>query len=344
MAITSSLILPPFSFLYAAATRTRLAFFQHGVLKPTKLDAPVISVGNLTAGGTGKTPLVEYIARRVAGSGRKVCILTRGYGRENPAQRVLVSDGTTVLAKEAAAGDEPLLLAQKLEGLAAVISDVNRIAAGRWAISNLGSEVFVLDDGFQHLQLARDLNVLVVDASNPWGNGRMLPLGPLREPISGLSRADCVVLTRTDQAENLDELQRKIKTLNSRAPLFNSRMVARGFKRVDANEKINKLPGAALAFSGVGNPDSFVRQLKTEGVEPVNVVHFRDHHRYTQGDIDELVAEGKAAGAECLVTTAKDAVKLTDLLISLPCYVLDIEIEIDNTETFVELIQTAFIA
>ena len=199
----SSIVLAPLSVLYAAVTRTRLALYKRGVLKLSTLDAPVISVGNITTGGTGKTPLVEWVARALDRQGRKVCILTRGYGRENPNIRIVVSDGQRILANELEAGDEPRLLAENLLGLAAVISDADRFAAGQWANKEFGSDVFILDDGFQHLRLVRDLNIVTIDATNPWGGGRLLPYGRLREPRGVLSRADCVVITRADQAHDL---------------------------------------------------------------------------------------------------------------------------------------------
>src|SRR6476620_6934840 len=194
----NSFILPPFSALYSLATRLRVAAYRRRLLSVSKLDAFVISVGNITTGGTGKTPLVEWICRVLADEGHRVCVLTRGYRRQNPNEQIVVSDGHKVLADVAAAGDEPLLLARNLIGIAAVICNANRSEAGRWAINNLQSDAFVLDDGFQHLQLARDLNIVTIDATNPWGGG-MLPVGHLREPLSGLTRADCFVLTRTDE-------------------------------------------------------------------------------------------------------------------------------------------------
>src|SRR5678810_562776 len=152
---------PPLSLLYGAVTRTRLSLYRRGTFQTTKLDRPVISIGNITTGGTGKTPLVEWVARTVASHGKKVCILTRGYGRKDPHLQVIVSDGYGVLASPAEAGDEPYLLATKLTGQAAVISSADRIAAGEEAIKDFGTECFVLDDGFQHLRLARDLNIAV---------------------------------------------------------------------------------------------------------------------------------------------------------------------------------------
>src|SRR5690349_22787968 len=212
-----SLLLPPLSALYGAVTRTRLSLYQRGTFHTTKLDHPVISVGNITAGGSGKTPLVEWISKTIAAQGKNVCILTRGYGREHPQRQVLVSDGMTILATPTEAGDEPYLLATKLLGSAAVISNIDRISAGRYAIENFGADCFVLDDGFQQLRLARDLNVVTIDATNPWGaregKGELLPYGRLREPLSGLSRADCVVLTRCDQANNIPGLSSQVRNL-----------------------------------------------------------------------------------------------------------------------------------
>jgi tetraacyldisaccharide 4'-kinase len=341
MTAKSSTILAPFAALYGIVTKTRVALYQRGILKSSKLATPVLSVGNITAGGTGKTPLVEHLARIVAANGCKVCILTRGYGREHPIQRVLVSDGTDVLATEREAGDEPLLLAQNLRGLAAVISDANRIAAGKWAIENLGTEVFVLDDGFQHLQLARNLNIATIDASNPWGNGRLLPRGFLREPVTGLRRADCLVITRANQTENLDELRDELRSINNTAPLFTSRMRTRALFRLGATEPIEKLTSPLAAFCAVGNHESFVRQAAAEELKIVKTVVFGDHHRYTQNDIDKIIDEAKSAGAEALLTTAKDAVKLKELSIPISCYVLDIEIEIDSTDKFGDLVRAA---
>ena len=202
--------------LYGAVTRTRLSLYRRGTFHTTKLDRPVISVGNITTGGTGKTPLVEWVAKTFAAKGKKVCILTRGYGRKDPHLQVIVSDGYGVLASPSEAGDEPYLLATKLTGQAAVISSADRIAAGQEAIKDFGTDCFVLDDGFQHLRLARDLNIVTIDATNPWGGGRLLPYGRLRETLEGLSRADCVVITRCDQVESVDALRDEILRADGR--------------------------------------------------------------------------------------------------------------------------------
>ena len=331
-----SLILPPLSALYSAVTRTRLSLYQRGTFRTTKLARPVISVGNMTVGGTGKTPLVEWVSKTIAGAGKKVCILTRGYGRQHPERQVIVSDGQAILATPAEAGDEPYLLANNLLGRAAVICSADRISAGRDAIEVFGTECFVLDDGFQHLRLARDLNIVTVDATNPWGSGQrggqLLPYGRLREPLSGLSRADCVVLTRCDQANDLDSLREEIRDLIRERPIFESTM---------RPTRVPNSNGPVAAFCAVGNPKSFFEQLRRSGYELVVEKAFRDHHAYTQKDVDDLVTSAKRAGATSLVTTAKDAAKLRSLTFSLPWHTFEIEIAISDEETLRVLVEGA---
>ena len=329
-----SFILPPLSVLYNAVTRTRLSLYRRGTFHSTKLDRPVISVGNITTGGTGKTPLVEWVARTVASTGKKVCILTRGYGRDNPGRMVVVSDGNAVLAKPSEAGDEPYLLATNLRGVAAVISSADRVAAGNEAIRQFDTDCFVLDDGFQHLRLARNLNIVTIDATHPWGGGHLLPYGRLREPVSGLSRADIVVITRTDQASNVDALRAEIRDLTN-ARIFQSRM--RATRVVPLNNSSESVTPPVAAFCAVGNPRSFFKQLAHEVVLEKS---FPDHHRYSQNDIDLLINNATAAGAKSLVTTAKDAVKLRSLSFSLPCYVLEIEPQIENEHELIGLIRS----
>jgi tetraacyldisaccharide 4'-kinase len=343
----ASASLLPLSAVYRVVTRTRLAAYRRGWFSSTKLRAPVISVGNLTTGGTGKTPLVEWVCRTAANIGgeesapTRVCVLTRGYGRDNPRSQVVVSNGTELLASEREAGDEPLLLAENLLGIAAVICNPDRVAAGNWASENLKSELFVLDDGFQHLRLARDLDIVTIDATNPWGGGNLLPYGRLREPPAGLARADCVVVTRTDQIEDVAAIRETVSQLAGNAPVFSSRMVSAGIRRLGganvAREDIVAEPLAA--FCGVGNPESFFDQLRHEGIVPVVTRAFADHHRYSQAELNALALEAKTHGASGLITTAKDAVKLSSFNFELPCYVLDIKISIDDEDRLIEMIR-----
>ena len=347
MTRASSIILAPLGALYGAITETRLALYRRGILSISRLDAPVISIGNITTGGTGKTPLVEYIARTLAAEGRQVCILTRGYGRQNQQARVLVSDAQKILAGEKEAGDEPFLLAENLQGIAAVISDADRFTAGQWAIRELGSEVFILDDGFQHLRLARDLDVATIDATNPWGDGQLLPRGRLRERRGGLARADCILITRADQAEDFDSLRGELDQVSNHRPLFTSAMRVRGLRKF--NEPISssvagakpEIESPVAAFCAIGNPGAFMDQLRNEGYELVGGSVFPDHHRYDQRDVGSIIEKARKAGAKSLITTAKDAVKLRGLAFDFSCYVLDIEIRIDDEARFIEMIRPA---
>jgi tetraacyldisaccharide 4'-kinase len=240
----------------------------------------------------------------------------------------LVSDGVTVFSTPSEAGDEPFLLANNLIGVAAVISDANRVAAGTGAIKHLGTDCFILDDGFQHLRLARDLNVVTIDATNPWGGGSLLPYGRLREPLESLKRADCVVVTRMDQVNDIESLKEKIVRLSGDRPVFLSRM--KTTRLVDLNGNSERLPISAAAFCALGNPQSFYDQLRRSGISLTLEKSFTDHHSYIQSDIDSLVLSAKQTGAQSLITSAKDAVKLRALEIPLPCFVLEIEMEIEN--------------
>jgi tetraacyldisaccharide 4'-kinase len=338
----ASLILPPLSAIYSVVTRARISGYRRGWFSVSKLSAPVISVGNLTTGGTGKTPLVEWVCIAVAReTGKKACVLTRGYGRANPQSQVVVSDGNKLLASEREAGDEPYLLAQNLLGMAAVVSNPDRLAAGEWAIKNLGSEVFVLDDGFQHLRLARDLDIVTIDGTNPWGGGTLLPYGRLREPRVGLSRADCIVVTRTEQVGDTVSLNESLQRFAGAIPVFNSRMMTSGIRGLNGESVDNEsLRGQPLAaFCGVGNPKSFFNQLRQEGYTPAFTRTFADHHNYSQADLNRLIKEAKDHGARGLMTTAKDALKLASLELELPCYVLEIKISIDDDVRLMKMIQ-----
>jgi tetraacyldisaccharide 4'-kinase len=360
MTKTSGLILAPLGALYSAAMSARRALYQRGVLRVHKISSPVISVGNVTTGGTGKTPLVEWVARAAAKEGRRVCILTRGYGRADAGKRVLVSDGERILADAREGGDEPRLLAETLRGIAAVLSDADRVGAARWAEENLKSEVFILDDGFQHLRIARDLDLVTVDATNPWGGERLLPYGRLREPLQQLARADCIILTRCEQALDLHSLQREAEQLSGARPVLLSRTRTKMLRPLNAMALRDDLPDSSTqpsalslqhsalglqhsfaAFCAIGNPAAFFEYSRKDGHDLKLTRAFPDHHVYTQGDIDAFVSEAGRAGAQALLTTAKDAVKLGSLRFALPCYVLEIEVEFDDEEKLLGMIREA---
>ncbi|HUQ33993.1 MAG TPA: tetraacyldisaccharide 4'-kinase [Pyrinomonadaceae bacterium] len=355
----SGIILAPLGALYSAAMRARLALYRRGALGVHKINSPVISVGNITTGGTGKTPMVEWVARAAAEEGRRVCILTRGFGRVDAGRRVLVSDGERITATEREGGDEPRLLAEMLLGVASVLSDANRVEAARWAESNLGSDLFILDDGFQHLRIARDLDLVTVDATNPWGGGKLLPVGRLREPLKGLARADALILTRAEQAQDLDSLRKQAERLSGGRPILISRTRTTAVRPLDPAELKTYEPDTAAsppspithgllppqpvaAFCAVGNPAAFFTHARNDGHILNYTRAFPDHHVYKQSEVDSLVLEAGRQGARSLLTTAKDAVKLRSLRFDLPCYVLEIGIELDDEEKLREMIREAF--
>jgi tetraacyldisaccharide 4'-kinase len=320
--------------LYEMGVRLRIALYETEYLKPKELTKPVISVGNLTLGGTGKTPLVEFIARYLTEEGHEVAILTRGYKRADASRpRVVVSDGAGVKATLAEAGDEPLMLARRLPGVKVVVGP-NRHENGLALEESRDCDVFLLDDGFQHIQLKRDLNILVLDATDPFGNGEMAPFGPLREPLYALRRADAIVVTRADRSFDQDELQSVLDACEVSAPVLFSYHEMTGLRDLATGKPqaqrslFNQKTGV---FSALGKPVIFEDDVANAGANVVYTKRFGDHHRYTQADADQLVAEARAAGAERLVTTEKDAVKLETLdFQGFPVSVVEIKVQFED--------------
>ena len=359
-----SLALAPLGMLYGALVRTRLGLYRSGFLKSQRVGAPVVSVGNITAGGTGKTPLVEWAARALARDGCRACVLTRGYGRADEGLRVVASDGERMLAEVEECGDEPRLLAESLIGEASVVCDRDRVAAALWARENLRAEVFVLDDGFQHLKIARDLDIVTVDASEPWGGGHMLPRGLLREPRAGLRRADCVVITRAEMAADLEALRAEVLRLTGgRAAVVASRVRTRGLRPLDSTHAselglshvsefdLSRVSEVALekpavwqpvgAFCAVGNPRAFFAHVRADGFELAHARSFPDHHVFTRSEVEAVAREARDRGARALLTTAKDAVKLRGFRLSLPCYVVEIGLEFEDEGKLLGLMREA---
>lgn len=323
--------------LFKEAIRLRNVSYNKRILESHDLGAFTVSVGNITTGGTGKTPLVAYIAELLADNGEKVCILTRGYGRRNAKDRVLVSDGESVLVDAEKGGDEPVELATKLLGKAIVIADADRVSAGEWAGRRFGATAFVLDDGFQHRKARRDLDIVCIDATQPLFDGKLLPAGRLREPVDSLDRADAIVITRSEQALDIDELRSQISSVTTIPSIFISRTTIKKIGHLNGQGEFEKNK-RVFAFSALGNPDAFLEQLRYEDVDLVGHLAFRDHHRYSQADIIETEELARGSGAEMLVTTVKDAVKISDLRFEIPCFVAEIETTIDRDAEFRDLI------
>ncbi|WP_298432832.1 tetraacyldisaccharide 4'-kinase [Geobacter sp.] len=317
------LLLSALSYPYALAVRVRAALYAAGILPSRCLPRKVVSVGNLTVGGTGKTPMVAWIARYFLARGKRVAVISRGYGGTAEGKTRIVSDGETLFLTPEEAGDEPYLLARSVPGLMVVIG-ADRHAAGLLAIERLSPELFILDDGFQHLRLRRDLNILLLDCRSPFGNGRTLPAGLLREPTSAASRADVVVLTRCGGVQREGSpvaglpCSRVTHRLTAIVPLAGGTPVPFSMLK---GERV-------LAFSGIADPISFFTALKGEGVELAATLSFPDHARYGKREIDTICQLKNESGAAFLVTTEKDAVKLgayADLLGG--CFSVPLEME-----------------
>lgn len=301
-------VLAGFAIPYGTVVRLRAFAYAHGIFRMKRLDRPVISVGNLTVGGTGKTPAVALIARILLARGKRVAVISRGYGGSLEGETHIVSDGHKVFLSAAEAGDEPVHLVTSVPGLMAVIG-TDRYAAGLLAQERLSPDVFILDDGFQHLRLHRDLNILLMDCRSPLGNGRMLPAGLLREPPSALKRTDLVVYTRcTDDVA---------PTVHGDIPSCLAGHVLAGVERLPGGklEKFSVLLGLkGVAFAGIADPEAFFGSLRTEGVELVATVSFDDHCPYGEAEVERLVELYGRSGADYLITTGKDAVKLGSAL------------------------------
>lgn len=338
-------MLLPIGWLYGRIADIRNALYDRGVLKSYSLGARTISVGNLTTGGTGKTPLVMHVAEILADAGEKVCVLTRGYGREKSHRRVLVSDGTNVLVDARTGGDEPVEIAGTLIGKALVVADSDRVSAAGWAREKFGITAFVLDDGFQHRRAKRDVDIVCVDATIPLKFGQMLPAGNLREPIRNLVRADAVVLTRAELAAPSEPFVQSVEELNPTAPIFRAEARFRDLRTLEAflsgggaDEELEITP-QTLAFCGLGNPQSFMTMLANHGTTLSRP--FPDHHRYTQKDIHQIEEDARAYRCDQLVTTAKDAVKLKGFNFEIPCLVAEMEVVIYDADAFRELITSS---
>ena len=283
----------------------------------------MLSIGNITCGGTGKTPVVEKFARVLNERGRKVAILSRGYkskkeplpkklwrklshGEEDPPR--VVSDGEQVLLDSEVAGDEPYMLARNLPGVV-VLCDKNRVKAGSYAIRKFGCDTLILDDGIQYLPLKGKLNLLLVDKTNPFGNQHLLPRGILREPIKHLSRASYIFLTKSDGRRD-DSLLELIRENNPR-PKSSSARISRYLRSPGTDEELplDALGARIAAFSGIASPESFERMLNDFSADIVHNERFLDHHRFTRYEIERLYIKPEVE-LDMIVTTEKDAVRL----------------------------------
>ena len=339
------------SWIFALVVSVRYLLYKFGILRRFPLGIQVISIGNVTAGGTGKTPVTEIFARTLAAQGRKVAILSRGYRRKEAPfwQRMftqvivpplVVSDGKHILLDAATGGDEPYMLASNLPGVAVVV-DRNRVKAGRYAIKRLGVDTIILDDGFQYQKLKHSIEVVLVDSTNPFGNGNMLPRGVLREPARNLKRADIIFLTKC--RGDVSAVREEIRKFNTKAEIVECNHTPCVLKDVWSRQEypLKWLEGKTLCtLSGIASPRGFENSLRHLGAKVVWCERYADHHRYVPGEILYALNRSADMGADALVTTEKDAVRFPRFeRTPITCLYLRIAIEIlSGEESFTEII------
>ncbi|MBE0597885.1 MAG: tetraacyldisaccharide 4'-kinase [Desulfuromonadales bacterium] len=326
-------LLIPAGWLYGVAGLIRHRLYRLQLLSSYRAPVPVISVGNLAAGGTGKTPTVDYVLKFLLAQGRNVAVVSRGYGgRGVPGGIGVVSDGAGPLLAPEQCGDEPYLLALRNPQAKVVVAPRRREGV-RLAVERLGAEVVLLDDGFQHLAVARDLDIVLLDGERPLGNGHVLPAGILREFPTALQRGHLFVLTRSaDKKPALPPLPGPV--LHSRHQLAGAAVDLHG-QVVPLTELVGR---RGVAFAGIADPERFFASLRSAGVEPVATLGFPDHAAYDQRLLARL--HSAATGADYLITTEKDAVKLRPGEFSIPCYRVPLELALQEAGKLEEILQT----
>ena len=333
-------VLKGLSYLFLMVVSIRYFLYRTGLLRRYPLGTQVISIGNVTAGGTGKTPVTEIFARTLAAEGRKVAILSRGYRRKEAPwwQRLftqviekplVVSDGRRVLLDSATGGDEPYMLASNLPGVAVVV-DRNRVKAGRYAVNRLGCDTLILDDGFQYQKLKHSIEVVLVDSTNPFGNGNLLPRGILREPVRNLKRADIIFLTKC--RGDVSAVKEEIRRYNTTAEIVECNHTPKVMKDVWSREEfpLDWLRDKTVCtLSGIASPKGFENSLRHLGAKVVWCERYADHHRYDASEVLYALNRTADMGADALVTTEKDAVRFPRLETApVKCLYLRIAIEI----------------
>jgi tetraacyldisaccharide 4'-kinase len=329
------------SQVYRLGIWLRIRLYEAGLLCRRSLPCLTISVGNITVGGTGKTPFVEALASSLHKRGRRVAILSRGYKSKNSpgaaergrAATRIVSNGEKIFLNALHAGDEPYLLAKNLKGVA-VLVDKDRFRAGQVAISDIGADTLILDDGFQHLSLKRDLDIVLIDCTNPFGNGRLLPRGILREPLRALRRADCFVLTKATGVDT-EPLRARLRELKPQAQIIETIHQPLYFEGLFSGqrEELNFIRGKPVhVLSAIARPDSFEEAVERLGGQIGRRVRFSDHHRFTEQEIEEILQRAYTERAEAVVTTQKDAVRIpTPQSPPVPLYFLRVAVQAAGT-------------
>ncbi len=327
------------SSIYGLGVQARLFLYGNGFLKGSRLPCKVISVGNITLGGTGKTPAAEYVARLLRKEGMDVVLLSRGYGGRMRGKLGVVSDGNRLLLSLSEAGDEPYMLAQRLKGIPIIVGR-RRDISGRNACARFHPHVAILDDGFQHLGVKRDVDILLVNSLTGFGNGRLFPRGPLREPLAQLSRADLFIMTKVDDLDTCGELEERIKSHKRDAIIFHSTYSPDYLFDLNRGKRLplGYMRGSRIAaLSGIANPAYFRDLLELAGAKVEEEIVFPDHHVYSGRDIP--IIQRAMGRAECIVTTEKDAAKLSGVLKrGFPILSLSISLKIIEGDHFKQLL------
>jgi tetraacyldisaccharide 4'-kinase len=318
---------------YDKVITLRNLLFDRGVLRIRRLNCPVISVGNLTMGGTGKTPMVVWLASLFSKEGYRVGIVSRGYGGVESSRVTVVSDGENVLAEQGISGDEPLMLARRLQGIPVLCSS-KRAEAAKAAIEKFNCNALILDDGFQHRYLARDLDIVMLDSRNPFGSGKVFPRGTLREKSAALVRAQVLVLSRFDQSEEAEENCHNLRRQwPDKAVVTATHRAVRIFSAVDHGERpLTSLTEVRLAaFAGIARPDDFFQSIQNLGARLVYTAAFPDHYPLTSDLLASLVREASNVSPELWLTTEKDWVRLPQVLPQdMELWVMAMEIDLDR--------------
>ncbi|MEK6302151.1 MAG: tetraacyldisaccharide 4'-kinase [Acidobacteriota bacterium] len=323
--------------VYELGVRLRVAAYETEYFKEKRVGATVISIGNITLGGVGKTPMVEFIARYLKSEGHEVAILTRGYGRRSRGMQVLNDPRggrSSAQGSHREFGDEPLMLARVLPDVPVIVGS-DRSESGRWAEKELNTDVLILDDAYQHLGLARDLNVVLIDATDPFGGFEMAPFGRLREPLYGLKRADLVIITRADRPFDQAQTNAIIKHFcGAQVPVMYVYSSITGLRHLASGERyeLREFSGWNVALMcAIGNPHAFADDILQTGMNIVSENFFRDHHVFTQQDFDRVLQAARDLGADAIVTTEKDAVRLEGLALGeFPLYAAPLKIESED--------------
>lgn len=321
-------VLYPFSRIYGFVVKTRIFFYKKGILRCVHLPVPVFSVGNITVGGTGKTPVVEHIARYLRAKGKRVAILSRGYAA-NIRQETNFPD-------KSICNDEYLLFKENIPDVPHLLNK-SRVKGGLEAIKRFQAECLVLDDGFQHLRLARDLNIVIIDALNPFGHEQIIPRGMLREPLEGLKRANMILLSHVDQCsrDKITVITNRLRKITGDVPVVETvhKPICLESAKDAAKLDIHCLRGKRVfVFCAIGNPVSFRKSIEGLGAEIAGIRVFPDHHVYTLSELQELNAEAQSMKLDAIVITQKDRVKIGNNLSiwDFPVWTLKIEICVVN--------------